>query len=402
MAQAGALSQNANLITALAGLPKTLFGSSTRTTTTTTPSSQTEQTMLSKEAIDSLLKGILEGTTGRPGLASIVSGQRTAGLYNSAVNTLLVNDLLARAAGEVATKAAPRVVTSTGGVTTRQEQVPGMDLGKTLGLVALGVAGSSKGRDAVAKVFEGITKGTPTTPDRLLEEAMLIDSFNPELATGAADFFGSAAGLENAMLLDSFNPELAGGFDMFGGGLPAGTGRLLQGDVEGAAGTFALSMIPGVGPALSFVDSLTGGNIGSEVGEFAGDFVEGAGDVVKGVGDVVGDVVGSVSIICTELARQGKLSRHLLQAETKINRAYLPAEVFHGYHAIAKPIVRWMRKSERLSNFLLPWVQDHCTYSICGKATYRVAFINAVLIPACYVVGKLVGPQELQSLYQGA
>lgn len=61
---------------------------------TTTKSSSIDQT-----AYDAMLKNILSGVNG---LATVSSGQRSAGLYNSSTNQLLTNDLVTRAAGEVA------------------------------------------------------------------------------------------------------------------------------------------------------------------------------------------------------------------------------------------------------------------------------------------------------------
>jgi hypothetical protein len=91
-----------------------------------------------------------------------------------------------------------------------------------------------------------------------------------------------------------------------------------------------------------------------------------------------------------------------LQAETKLNRAYLPDVVFRGYHKLAIPVVRKMRKSERLSNFLLPWVESHCRFTMTGVGDYRAAFIGSVLIPICYVIGSFSGKQDYKSLYAGA
>lgn len=73
---------------------------------------QTQQTQLSQEAVNALLKGLMEGTSGRPGLAAVAAGQKAPGLYNSTSRTLLTNDLMSRAAGEVAKASAPTVTTT--------------------------------------------------------------------------------------------------------------------------------------------------------------------------------------------------------------------------------------------------------------------------------------------------
>lgn len=63
----------------------------------------TVQTLLSQEAVDHVVKGILEGTQG---LAAVSSGQKVSGGYNTTTNMQLVNDLVSRTAGEVAQRSA--------------------------------------------------------------------------------------------------------------------------------------------------------------------------------------------------------------------------------------------------------------------------------------------------------
>lgn len=62
-----------------------------------------EQTILTQDAVKRLLQQIMESNTG---LTSIAQGQKNAGLYNSSTMQMLINDLMARAAGEVAVKGA--------------------------------------------------------------------------------------------------------------------------------------------------------------------------------------------------------------------------------------------------------------------------------------------------------
>lgn len=62
-----------------------------------------EQTILTQDAVNRLLQQIMESNTG---LTSIAQGQKNAGLYNSSTMQMLINDLMARAAGEVAVKGA--------------------------------------------------------------------------------------------------------------------------------------------------------------------------------------------------------------------------------------------------------------------------------------------------------
>lgn len=72
---------------------------------------QTVKPNISKEGMDRLLQQILESNQG---IGSVTMGQKTAGLYGSTTNQMMLNDLLVRAAGELAARQA--------GVTTTSEQ----------------------------------------------------------------------------------------------------------------------------------------------------------------------------------------------------------------------------------------------------------------------------------------
>jgi len=89
-------------------------------TTTTTNSGGTTTTVNKTEAapgaVDALIQSILSGASG---LAAVAGGQRTAGLYNSSTNQLLVNDLAARAAAEGAKLTSQTTQTTTTAPTTQ-------------------------------------------------------------------------------------------------------------------------------------------------------------------------------------------------------------------------------------------------------------------------------------------
>ena len=118
-------------------------GALTNTGTVTTSES------VSPDAVNALVRSILEGTNG---LAAVSQGQRTAGLYNSSTNQLLANDLITRTAGQAAAlnrsstvanntvQADTRGTTQASVGTTRQDpQVkPGTAVGILGGLQAAG------------------------------------------------------------------------------------------------------------------------------------------------------------------------------------------------------------------------------------------------------------------------
>lgn len=105
-----------------------LFTSKSGTTSGT--QTQTTKSDISREGMDALLRQILESDRG---VASIVSGERKTGLYNSTVNQQLLADFLSRAAGELAVKQAGTTTTST--TNGRTDNSAPLSPGKTAGVV---------------------------------------------------------------------------------------------------------------------------------------------------------------------------------------------------------------------------------------------------------------------------
>lgn len=454
MAESAAAS-NVALLNALASLPKTLFGSTTDKVTS--GGAITEQTMFSREAIDSLLRGIMEGTSGGSGFAQVAASQKAPGLYNSTTRGMLLNDFNVRAAGTVAEKTAPK--TSTKGSFTESTKTPGVinNKGSLLALAALigssktgrkyledewdslskmlGGSAAAAGMDAAGVIdfadvasnplaafsgagsvgFSGLdsvmsmfpqtaldsfaassfgTAGGPLDVSKAIGE---FDNYDP-LASGvdaasaastALDFGGFAtdAALEEAMLLDSFNPEYLGMTDGFG---TAGLGQLIQGDVGQAGVQAGMAAIPVAGPFLAGADALTGGAISEGPGAVVN-------DLLGGVEDMLG--LGGSKVICTELCRQGLMSKHLYIAEATTNLKRLSPITLRGYHAIAIPVVHKMRSSRKLSEFLQPWVLDYSNEVLGYGSGIRGKFVRYILEPLCYVVGMVVGIQDYKSLY---
>lgn len=84
-------------------LPKAQSKSSSTKSTTT-------GTDISAEGINEIIRGMMESDSG---LANILTGQQSRGLYNSTTASLLANDLAARVAGKAAIAKAPTTVTET-------------------------------------------------------------------------------------------------------------------------------------------------------------------------------------------------------------------------------------------------------------------------------------------------
>jgi len=124
----------------------TSFGGSTST-------KQTTSEEVSPDAVNAIVKQMLEGTQG---LAAVAQGQKTAGLYNSSTNQLLVNDLLSRTAGVAAAANKKTVVDNTTADNRTQTAKTDPQVSPQLGLGLLGAAqllSASGGLGAVGKLL---------------------------------------------------------------------------------------------------------------------------------------------------------------------------------------------------------------------------------------------------------
>lgn len=109
-------SGSTNLLTN-SGSQNTILQGPSSSTTTNSGHTDTSQVMLTQEAVNHLTQQMLESTQG---LASVSRGEHLSGAYNSSTNSMMVNDLLSRVAGEVAVRGA-KTVNTVGGSTSTTE-----------------------------------------------------------------------------------------------------------------------------------------------------------------------------------------------------------------------------------------------------------------------------------------
>lgn len=93
-----------------------LLPQGTSKTSQSATSSETTKTDLNPDALNEIIRQMMEGDSG---LASLLRGQVGGGLYNSSTTQLLANDLAARVAGKAALASAPTTVTKTGSSTSK-------------------------------------------------------------------------------------------------------------------------------------------------------------------------------------------------------------------------------------------------------------------------------------------
>ena len=89
---------------------------------------------------------------------------------------------------------------------------------------------------------------------------------------------------------------------------------------------------------------------------------------------------GGLSIICTELHRQGKLNSRDMIGSREF-RDSLSEETYNGYLIIAKPIVKLMKRSDKFSNLFVGWAK-----AISRQEPNKFTLF---MIPICNVIGKI-------------
>jgi len=174
-------------------------GNSTTTKESTSGFTETTQKGLPPEAMQALIKTAMEGNQG---LASVAGGQKSAGLYNSSTNQLLVNDLLARITGQAATLGAPTTVTRTptNRTVTQSQSTPA--LGKSMPALAALSLGKG-GIDQLLGYGNKASSGYSLYSRGKDMFDWLTAPGAAELASNAATSFADAASLVS----QSYNPS---------------------------------------------------------------------------------------------------------------------------------------------------------------------------------------------------
>jgi hypothetical protein len=104
---------------------------------------------------------------------------------------------------------------------------------------------------------------------------------------------------------------------------------------------------------------------------------------------------GAGKVICTELHLQGKLDDATMAADREFGRAVRDSDPYTmiGYHVLALPIVRLMKKSNIVTNAVallaLPWAKEmYFKQTGEGKGSYRGRILMSLGIPLCRKVGR--------------
>ena len=184
-------------------------------------------------------------------------------------------------------------------------------------------------------------------------------------ATGTAGY-GMAEGAGEAGILGA---EGAGGGSMLGA---AGTAAAYAG-----AGFLGSDLIDRYSPIGGAKEKSIAGQVskGAGIGAAAGSVIPGLGTVVGGlVGAGVGLVIGfaeDVTVICSELLRQKKITERERTACVVFRFRHIPDDMFHAYLEWAEPIVRLMRTSRIANFFLLPFAMHFVGYMLSVQAKVK-------------------------------
>ena len=407
--QDNTLGNLAGILGSIPGLTEAINGKTT-TSSTSIPSS----------GLNYLLQQILSSNQG---LASVAGGQNTAGLYNSTVQTQMVNDLLARSAGEVASKTA----------TTTTRQQPTLNLGDTLLQGAAGLIGSkllSKGVDTLGSTVADAlglgSSGGAAAGSSLL--SAITGSTAPEFSAG----LGVPTAVANASLAGEA-ASMAGGAGAGVAGAAGSVGDAIGGSLASALGdTGAGALAAGLGSALGIGGAATaaatagglaagGATLGGLGGAIAGDVAASSAAIASGMGlgagaAATGGIGASLMsmlpaalawVICTELETQGVMPHEMYHkaAPDFVSRMRLKPSAVRGYHFWAVGYTRIMRRSD--------WIGKLAVAAIKPLAAGRANYINGnwnilgwitfnILEPICSLLGNTIArkPQNWKSLYK--
>lgn len=362
---AGALASILNLVTG------------SKSTSTTTPN-------ISGQGINAILQQILGSTQG---LASVASGEKSAGLYNSTVNTQLINDLTTRTAGELASKSA--------GSTTTQRTPAKLDFNSILTLLAAQGIGKIAGPSLkklgsplddlgknISDWFSNLGSGVGGTTQTLAPISSVADAV--PLTTSGVDIAGSLA----------LPASTASAIDIGASGVGAGA---LGSSVEGAG---LLSV-----DTAALTDAATTATIGSVGSELAGSAAIGAGTTAgagvgaaAGAGEAFGYVAPAVAawVICTQLKDEEYLSysMYLTSASRGLS---LPQDTIKGYHYWAIPFTKLMRRKDWLGYLttlsVIPLARARCNHLSGSKNI--LGFLTVILgEPICALIGWCLSKKE--------
>jgi hypothetical protein len=121
-------------------------------------------------------------------------------------------------------------------------------------------------------------------------------------------------------------------------------------------------------------------------------------------GDMLNPVSGAGTVICTQLTRDGWLSKRVWMADNYYVYYTFNADTINGYRYWAVPFVRLMRRNKvayAVGKFLGMRWSLYCAscYSKHGKWNIVGYLLVKCIAPVCELIGRIVPPPEYKSLW---
>ncbi|MBL4692251.1 MAG: hypothetical protein JKY92_02860 [Magnetovibrio sp.] len=116
--------------------------------------------------------------------------------------------------------------------------------------------------------------------------------------------------------------------------------------------------------------------------------------------DVVGRgdgsaAAGNTRVICTELVRRGLMDAKLQRLDAVFTIARLSNTTVRGYHVLAVPYVRLMKRSNLATHMIEPiarWRAEDVAYKMDARPrpNLKGRLVRIILEPICWLVGRVV------------
>lgn len=211
-------------------------------------------------------------------------------------------------------------------------------------------------------------------------QAVAEPTFNASMDAGT-----ESLGTFGAVMADPVGAPLSGQYEI--GDLVSSTidpANVFGGNPGGSTGAIVGAIVDPVGAALGDTGVFSGVKDAVNTLETSDPVGNAVGEAL-GQGDDGGGLPGPGKVICTELAMNDKLDLDLYKKAIS-PELVMKGQMLLGYHIIGVRLVEMMRKNEKLSDFLAPYVADYIRHKA-GKKNLKGFLVKAFLHPISWILG---------------
>lgn len=213
----------------------------------------------------------------------------------------------------------------------------------------------------------------------------IVHSVAEPALNAAMDAGTESLGTFGAVMADPVGAPLSGQYEI--GDLVSSTldpANVFGGNPGGSTGALVGAIVDPVGAALGDTGVFSGVKDAVNTLETSDPVGNAVGEVL-GQGDSGGGLPGPGKVICTQLAMDDKLDPELYKKAIS-PELVMKGQMLLGYHIIGVRLVNMMRKSERLSDFLAPYVADYIRHKA-GQKNLKGFLVKAFLHPISWILG---------------